>query len=277
MKTAANFVRKIAKRLLQKVGIDVHKPEEYVISTNAKRILIAKPKGTSFGLFRLDRIERYHTHKATPHPPVELYDQAKQIAQTPDFCAKEMRFYTLSEVIQNHVFRKNLSGDIVECGCHKGHSTHIIASLLKQHNFQDTFWIFDSFEGISKKSPEDNEGDGYRIPEGVLKAPFDHVKNNLKDFPFTSLHKGWIPEIFEKVPLATKNFALVHIDVDLYKPTKACLEYFYPRMSPGGIVFISNYNVSYWPGCRKAVDEFVASNQITFFLANQVEGCVIVK
>ena len=49
------------------------------------------------------------------------------------------------------------------------------------------------------------------------------------------------------------------LDADLYKPTRAGLEFFYPRMSKGGYIFLhdytsseSNYAVS------RAADEFLA-------------------
>ena len=39
-----------------------------------------------------------------------------------------------------------------------------------------------------------------------------------------------------------------------------CLEFFYPRMSQGGIILIDEYNDPSWPGCNKAVDEFIQTN-----------------
>ena len=120
-------------------------------------------------------------------------------------------------------------------------------------------------------------GEGAHVPQDFLKAPLDHLKKVLKPCPFVSIHKGWIPDVFATAPIATEKFAFLHVDVDLYEPTKACLDYFFARLSPGGVIFISNYNVSHWPGSIQAVDEFVAKNRTTFFLKNQVEGCVIVK
>ena len=49
-------------------------------------------------------------------------------------------------------------------------------------------------------------------------------------------------------------FSFVHLDADLFEPTKNGLEFFYPRVSSEGIILIHDYNA--WPGCRKAVDEF---------------------
>ena len=270
-------LKNIAKFILGKAGTVTHHPRNYVLPAEAKRVLVYTAGDTFYGLVDLKRMARYRAHQSGSHPFLELYEQARSITDTPDFFAKETRLYTISELINNHVFKKGIPGHFAECGCFQGHSSYVIASLLQQQDFQETYWIFDSFEGISDKSPVDNEGEGAGIPQDFLKATMENLQRVLKPFPFVSIHKGWIPEVFDTAPVASEKFAFLHIDVDLYEPTKAALEYFFPRLSPGGVVFVSNYNVSHWPGSIQAVDEFVADNQTTFFLKNQVEGCVIVK
>jgi Macrocin-O-methyltransferase (TylF) len=58
--------------------------------------------------------------------------------------------------------------------------------------------------------------------------------------------------------LADHRFALVHIDVDLYEPTRAALEFFHPRLSPGAVMICDDYGFASCPGARKAVDEYLA-------------------
>jgi hypothetical protein len=50
----------------------------------------------------------------------------------------------------------------------------------------------------------------------------------------------------------------VHIDCDLYEPIVAALNYFYPRMVPGGFMVIHDYSSLAWNGAERAVDEFFA-------------------
>jgi O-methyltransferase len=70
------------------------------------------------------------------------------------------------------------------------------------------------------------------------------------------VHPGYFPD--SAVGLRENNYALVNMDADLYIPTKAGLEYFYPRISPGGVIMIHDYNEK-WEGLMKAVDEFAAT------------------
>jgi O-methyltransferase len=53
------------------------------------------------------------------------------------------------------------------------------------------------------------------------------------------------------------TFAFVSLDVDLYQPTIAGLEWFYDRLSKGGYIFVHDYNNRRYLGVRSAVDEFV--------------------
>ena len=84
---------------------------------------------------------------------------------------------------------------------------------------------------------------------------------------------GYFPDTVKG--LEEKRFALVNLDADLYNPTKAALEFFYLRLSPGGVIFIHDYNIK-WPGIIQAVDEFVRNIPETLVLAPDSEGTVMI-
>jgi predicted O-methyltransferase YrrM len=65
-------------------------------------------------------------------------------------------------------------------------------------------------------------------------------------------YKGIFPSTSE--PVKDRSFSLVNLDVDTYESTKKCLEFFYSRMSPGGIILSHDYITA--PGVMKAFDEF---------------------
>jgi hypothetical protein len=74
------------------------------------------------------------------------------------------------------------------------------------------------------------------------------------------IHAGWIPDCFSEV--VDRSFCFVHIDVDLYEPTLASLEFFGSRMVPGGIIVCDDYGFETCPGARRAGDEFAAARAI---------------
>jgi hypothetical protein len=52
-----------------------------------------------------------------------------------------------------------------------------------------------------------------------------------------------------------ERFCFVNIDPDLYAPTKAGLQLFYPRMVNRGVILVHDYNIL--EGVTQAVDEFL--------------------
>lgn len=149
---------------------------------------------------------------------------------------------------------KNVEGDTIEFGCHAGASSFIILQVLEAGNH----WCVDSFQGLSNPDPR---LDGQDWEVGDLAISEDVLKSNLEEF-HARLHvvKGWIPEVLQQLPENLK-FRLAHIDVDLYEPTRASLEYVAPRMVPGSVIVCDDYGSSGCPGARKALDDFVAEHR----------------
>jgi hypothetical protein len=152
-----------------------------------------------------------------------------------------------------------LPGDTAECGVLEGASSHLICSAYEGRTGH-RHHVFDSFEGLSEPRPEDAPTSPMvpRWRRGDLSVPLEAVRRNLSRFAFIDYHAGWIPERFHAV--AERRFSFVHIDVDLYQPTKDSLEFFYSRLVPGGILLCDDYGSRQCVGARRAFDEFVASS-----------------
>ncbi|HJR74839.1 MAG TPA: TylF/MycF/NovP-related O-methyltransferase [Luteimonas sp.] len=148
-----------------------------------------------------------------------------------------------------------LSGDMAECGCYEGAS----AFFMLQASSHGTLYLFDSFQGLSEPDDQDLQGKtGVRNWEaGDLNSSEQTLRRNLNAYDRFVVLPGWIPARFAYV--SERRFRLVHIDVDLYQPTKDSLEFFYPRMVEGGAIVIDDYGFLTCPGARTAADEFAAS------------------
>jgi len=132
------------------------------------------------------------------------------------------------------------------------------------------YHVFDSFKGLSKPTVLDALSQSlvaeltqkFGHAEGAFAASLPDVKNALAEFPGIEYHEGWIPSVFDTVPEAQYRF--VHIDLDLYEPTRASLEYFYPRLVNGGLIVCDDYGSLLWPGARQAVDAFSIESSVPF-------------
>lgn len=160
---------------------------------------------------------------------------------------------------------QSLDGYVAECGCAAGLSfLQLCFEQVSQFpSWQgERFQVFDSFEGLSDPGQNDLDFTGMdpsnaKRVQAMTRArnmAFDYatVAQRIHDrFPHVELTQGWLPQSLSN--MAEQQYRFVHVDVDLYEPTKGCFEYFYPRLVRGGVIVSDDYN---WPGGRRAVDEF---------------------
>ena len=65
--------------------------------------------------------------------------------------------------------------------------------------------------------------------------------------------------------------------MDVYAPTRASLEFFYPRLAKGGFIQIDDYNFIDSPGATKATDEFLAEARPSLFIQLPLRGAFLMK
>lgn len=157
---------------------------------------------------------------------------------------------------------RNVEGDIAECGVYRGASLVPMAVWVKQQGLNKTLFGFDSFEGFAESIVRDQEMGGADIeckrPGGMNETSYDLVANKVKALHLKNvrLYKGFFERTLPEV--SSRRFSFVHLDCDAYDPYRECLNFFYPRLAPGGIILLDEYNDPPWPGCNAAVDEFLS-------------------
>jgi hypothetical protein len=135
---------------------------------------------------------------------------------------------------------------------------------------------FDSFDGLSEPGTADlpSKARTFKWKKHDLRSDLTIAQHNLRAHADRlTLLPGWIPERFDAV--RDRTFSLVHIDVDLHDPTLASLEFFYPRMTPGGIIVCDDYGFDSCPGARTAMDAFFAGKLEAVIHLTAGQGVVI--
>ena len=156
------------------------------------------------------------------------------------------RKYTLRQLL---FLVDRVPGDTAECGVYRGASSWFICDHFRSSS--RTHHAFDSFEGLSE--PLDVDGSYWHA--GDLREGETIARELLEPYG-ARIYKGWIPDRFPEV--ADRTFAFVHIDVDLYQPTRDSLEFFYPRLEPGGVILLDDHGFTTCPGATRAAEEFMA-------------------
>ena len=170
-------------------------------------------------------------------------------------------------VSQYELYKKitGLSGDFVECGVFKGASLIRFATfreLLESQNSRKIigFDMFGSFPRVDRDDDNDfiekfeNTSGG-----GIEKKQLEDILKT-KGFRNIQLIRGDLTETIDEYlnMNSALRIALLHIDVDVYKPTKYVLERLFPRVVAGGLVVLDDYGMV--NGATEAVDEYLEKN-----------------
>jgi hypothetical protein len=179
------------------------------------------------------------------------------------------RKFALKELLQLALRRP---GALAECGVFRGASAFLMAQAIRRDGRGRPLHLFDSFAGLS--APE--AVDGRYWAAGNLACSRAEASANLAEFgDLVRFHDGWIPERFGDV--AETRFCFVHIDVDLFRPTRDALEFFYPRMMTGGLLLCDDYGFETCPGARQAMDGFFAERPEPIVHLPTGQGFVLIE
>jgi hypothetical protein len=175
----------------------------------------------------------------------------------------------ISNLINHYeIYKKiiSLPGDVVECGVFKGISLTRFLTFreILENNNSRKIYGFDVFGKFPKpknqgdksflKIWEKNAGDGIDAKE---------LNDILLDKKFSNFElvkgdvKKTIPNLIKQQPHL--KISLLHLDMDIYEPTKLVLNKLFSYVVKGGVILIDDYNTVF--GATKATDEFLNLNK----------------
>lgn len=166
------------------------------------------------------------------------------------------RLYILQQFAKR---QQKLNSNFVEVGIYSGMSMYFMADYCKK-----SFIGIDSFEGVSEPTPGI---DTDYFVKGSLACDIENAKKYLAKFSNIDLVKGWVPEVLDTLPKL--EYSLVHIDVDLYNPTKESIEYFWDKLLPDGVLICDDFGSSKTVGAKKAMVDFFGRDNIIEFSTQQ--------
>lgn len=174
-------------------------------------------------------------------------------SQYPD----KVRFYNIWFQI-SRILEEDIPGHLAEIGVYKGDT----ARLLHHAAPDRKLLLFDTFSGFPSRDLEGETGEAATYtPRHFADTSVEKVLANIGASRNVFVHQGYFPDT--AIGLENETFALVSMDADLYAPTIAGLRFFYPRLAPGGVIFIHDHD-DRWPGIQKAVREYSALIPETF-------------
>ena len=191
------------------------------------------------------------------------------LAAEPGNAGDMARFYFLCLVL-DQMAKEGVGGDLLEVGVYKGSTAAVLATMARK--LGRTLYLLDTFEGFAAADLQGIDADKrMEFDDTSLEAVRALVGEANVRFV-----KGYFPATATQLP-PEGRYGLVHIDCDLYAPIKSALEYFYPRMVPGGFLIVHDYSSLHWNGAERAVDEFFADKPECVVPLTDGAGSVVVR
>jgi Predicted nucleoside-diphosphate sugar epimerases len=177
------------------------------------------------------------------------------------------------------VYAKKIQGNVAEGGVFEGYFARQINAEFPDR----TLYLFDTFKGFDERDISVEKGDtrnranhyNANVTEADLLATMSHPERVV-------IRKGYFPETALDID---DRFVFVNLDFDLYNPTLAGLEYFYPRMVSGGVILVHDYfqdsvildESLLFQGIRQAVGEFCDKHDVMIMPIGDEMSIAILK
>ena len=151
-----------------------------------------------------------------------------------------------------------VDGQVAELGVYQGDFAKEINRVFSKKKL----YLFDTFEGFNVKDCKEEIDKGYLSANraGYFSNTTEELVLGKMLYPDNCIIcKGFFPDSARNID---EEFCFVNLDVDLYSPTLAGLEFFYPRLVNGGIIIIHDYFSKAFIGVKDAVTKFCQENNV---------------
>ncbi len=189
-----------------------------------------------------------------------------------------MNRQNLSRILtMNELYKKiiNLQGVVMEFGVHWGQNLCLFENfrgMYEPYNHTRKIIGFDTFEGFPVITDKDGEHDGVKVGAYSVTKQYEdyldkllalHEQNSpIPHIKKYGLEKGdatvTVQEYLKRHPETVISFA--YFDLDIYEPTKACLEAIIPHLTKGAIIAFDELNYEPFPGETVALREVLGTH-----------------
>lgn len=136
-----------------------------------------------------------------------------------------------------------VEGAIADLGAYRGDISWQLNAMMPERKL----YLFDTFTGyderdIAKEQQlqlSEAQAGTYSLSNNELEHLNERILGRMPYADMVEIRPGWFPET--AFDLEDEKYAMVHIDTGLYAPTYSGIQYFFPRMSKGGVILVSGY------------------------------------
>ena len=161
----------------------------------------------------------------------------------------------------------DVPGIVIDAGVFHGFSLFTwakLSSILEPINHTRRIVGFDTFAGFASLASEDQSSVSEEMHQGGYRgSSFEELKSAISAYdvnrPLNHIDKvelvqgdvcSTAPQYLNTHPHSV--VAMLHLDVDLYEPTRVLIETFLPRMPAGAVIVFDELNSPFFPGETQA-------------------------
>lgn len=168
-------------------------------------------------------------------PRMRFPTAAEPIVREARSVRDSIRYESIALAIET-IRREAIPGALAEVGVWRGELSRFLHRCAPEREL----YLFDTFSGFPPESVGaldlQNNGDDTRFRDTSV----EDVRRSVGASQNIIFRVGIFPQ--SAVGLERALFSFVMLDLDIYEPTLAALEFFYPRVSSGGYIFIHDFN-----------------------------------
>jgi len=176
------------------------------------------------------------------------------------------------DLVSREIADHKTPGAVAELGVYRGEFAQFISAAFPDR----PFYLFDTFGGFPEEDLTlDQQRWHIRGDDGIFAST--SVRTVLSRMPYPEkciVKQGRFPDT--TCDCLNEIFAYVSIDADLYNPIYSGLSFFYPRLAPGGYVFVHDYNNAWYCGAKTAVRDYCQQNQLPYIPLPDPAGSAII-
>lgn len=135
-----------------------------------------------------------------------------------------------------------LPGDYVECGVNRGFLALFIYEYARLDAAGKRFFLFDTYEGIpeAQMSPEEAPLAQSKNTRYYQHTDYELVRRSFAPYRGATLVRGVVPESLAGQDI--EQVAFLSLDMNIAAPEVAALRWFWPRLTPGAVCLLDDYN-----------------------------------
>lgn len=137
----------------------------------------------------------------------------------------------------NHA--KTLEGDFIDCGVNTGFCARSLMHYIGFEKTSKTYYLLDTFAGLDPRYSSEKELRANKLLNyETQKDNFEKAKETFKGFKVRII-RGSVPDTLPQAD--AEKICFLHLDMNAAVPEVAALDYFWGKISKGGIVLFDDY------------------------------------